>query len=92
MSVSDRDRRQVRVVGRRIRQERERNCLTLRGLCEAIELASNFQVSVTPAAVCRWESGTHSVALRYRHALADALAIPVERLFERVYFGEGEAA
>lgn len=54
----------------------------MRRLCEEIELASNYTVTVTAGAVCRWESGQREVALRYRPFIAEALGIPVSILFE----------
>jgi transcriptional regulator with XRE-family HTH domain len=67
--------------GRRIARLRKKRCLTLRAFCDELALATNHELTLTPSAVSRWETGQRGIALRNRKAVAEVLGTDHEDLF-----------
>ncbi len=63
------------LVGRRIREERERRGMTLEQLAHAVGLASRGQMS-------RCESGERGVDSMLLHRIAVALEVPMDAFFD----------
>lgn len=51
-------------------------------LCDEVSDLTDKRITLTPSAVCRWESGQRTVALRYRRILAEVLGTDHTLLFE----------
>ncbi len=63
------------LVGRRIREERERRGMTLERLAAAVDVATRGQMS-------RFESGERGVDSMLLHRIAVALEVPMDAFFD----------
>lgn len=74
----------AKLYGQTIRQAREEQGLTLARFAQAVVDAATTDgehVTLTAAAVSRWEAGYHEPALRYRTHIATVLGADVRHLF-----------
>ena len=63
------------MVGKRIREERERRGMTLEGLAQAVGVASRGQMS-------RYENGERSIDSALLHRIAVSLEAPMDAFFD----------
>lgn len=74
--------RQQAWTGMRIRHYRLAQAFTQKALAEEVERRSAGELTVDQSSISNWERGSVEVSLRYRRALAIALDVPMDILFE----------